>query len=177
MGIANTTSASAVVAIMTSRPVVEVTGRGTGIDEDGRARKISAIARALEINAPDRSDPVGVLAAVGGFELAALIGLMLGAARARLPVILDGFITGAAALVAAALCPALPPRLIASHRSAEPGHAIVLEHLGLRPLLDLELRLGEGTGAALAFVLVEAACAVRDEMATFRSAGVSQRAR
>lgn len=175
MGIANTTSASAVVAAMTSRPVVEVTGLGTGVDADGRRRKIAAIERALEVNAPDPHDPVGVLSAVGGLELAALAGLMLGAARMRLPVLLDGFITGAAALVAAALSPALPPRLIASHRSAEPGHRIVLEHLGLRPLLELDLRLGEGTGAALAMPLLDAACDLRNGMATFGSAGVSAR--
>jgi nicotinate-nucleotide--dimethylbenzimidazole phosphoribosyltransferase len=175
MGIANTTAASAVVAIMTSLPVADVTGRGAGVDDAGHARKVAAIERALALNAPDPRDPIGVLAAVGGFELAALAGLIIGAASARLPVVLDGFITGAAALIAAALCPMLPPRLIASHRSAEAGHRITLEVLGLEPLLDLGLRLGEGTGAALTLGLLDAACAVRDGMATFASAGVASR--
>jgi nicotinate-nucleotide--dimethylbenzimidazole phosphoribosyltransferase len=172
MGIANTTSASAIVAAMTGRPARDVTGRGTGVDAKAYARKIAAIERALAVNRPDPRDPLGVLAAIGGFEIGALVGLMLGAAAARIPVILDGFITGAAATLAAALCPALPPRLLAGHRSVEPGHAVVLERLDLAPLLDLELRLGEGTGAALAMLLVDAAGRVRDEMATFASAGV-----
>lgn len=173
MGIGNTTAASAIVAVLTGAAVADVTGTGTGLDDAGRARKIELIERSLEVNRPDRADPVGVLAAVGGLEIAVLVGLMLGGAAARLPVVLDGFITGAAALVATALCPGLPPRLIASHRSPEPGHAIVLERLGARPLLDLELRLGEATGAALALGLIDAACAVRDGMATFTTAGVS----
>jgi len=173
MGIGNTTSASALVAALTGEPVARVTGRGTGIDEGTHARKVAAIKRSLEVNRPDTADPIGVLAAVGGYEIAALVGLILGAAAARIPVVLDGFITGAAALVAAAIEPALPPRLIAAHRSTEPGHAIVLERLGLRPYLDLDLRLGEGSGAALAMSLLVAACQVRDEMATFESAAVS----
>jgi nicotinate-nucleotide--dimethylbenzimidazole phosphoribosyltransferase len=173
MGIANTTAASAIVAVMTGRPVSEVTGRGTGIDDGTLARKLAAIGRALAVNRPDPADPVAVLAAVGGFEIGALVGVMIGAAAARIPVILDGFITGAAATLAAALCPALPARMIAGHRSVEPGHGIVLEHLALAPLLDLDLRLGEGSGAALAMLLVDAACGVRDEMATFATAGVA----
>jgi nicotinate-nucleotide--dimethylbenzimidazole phosphoribosyltransferase len=172
MGIANTTPASAIVAAMTGRPAPDVTGRGTGVDLKAYGRKIATIERALAVNRPDPGDPIGVLAAVGGFEIGALVGLMLGAAAARIPVILDGFITGAAATLAAALCPALPPRLLAGHRSVEPGHAVVLDRLGLAPLLDLDLRLGEGTGAALAMLLVDAAGRVRDEMATFASAGV-----
>ena len=173
MGIGNTTAASALVAALSGEPVERVTGRGTGIDDSVWTRKISVIERALAVNRPDPADPIGVLAAVGGFEIAALVGLILGAAAVPIPVILDGFITGAAALVAGAIQPALPPRLIASHRSAEPGHAIVLERLGLRPYLELDLRLGEGTGAALAMGLLVAACRVRDEMATFESAEVS----
>ncbi len=173
MGIGNTTSASALVAVLTGEPVALVTGRGTGIDDRTRARKVAAIEQALVVNRPDAADPIGVLAAVGGFEIAALVGLILGAAAARIPVVLDGFITGSAALVAAALQPALPPRLIAAHRSTEPGHAIVLERLGLRPVLDLGLRLGEGSGAALAISLVVAACRIRDDMATFESAAIS----
>ncbi len=173
MGIGNTTSASALVAALTGEAVARVTGRGTGIDGPAMARKIAVIERGLAHNQPDPSDPIGVLAALGGFEIAALVGLILGAAAAHVPVILDGFITGAAALVAAAIQPALPPRLIAAHQSAEPGHAIVLERLGLRPYLQLDLRLGEGSGAALGIGLLVAACRVRDEMATFESADVS----
>jgi len=175
MGIGNTTAASAVVAALTGRPVREVTGRGTGVDDAIWARKVALIERGLEVNRPDPADPVGVLATVGGLEIAALTGLALGASAERIPVILDGFITGASALVAARLRPAISARLIAGHRSVEPGHAVLLECLGLRPLLDLGLRLGEGTGAALAMVLVDAACRVRDEMATFESAGVAER--
>lgn len=173
MGIANTTSASAITAVMSGHPPAEVTGRGTGVDDAGHARKIAAIERAVGINRPDADDAIGVLAAVGGFEIAALTGLILGAAAAHIPVLLDGFITGAAALIAADLAPAIRPRLIASHVSAEPGHRVVLDHLGLRPLLDLELRLGEGTGTALAMGLIDAACNLRDGMATFESARVS----
>ncbi len=173
MGIGNTTAASAIVAALTGEPAHQVTGRGTGVDDEALARKIAAIERALAVNRPDAADPLGVLAAVGGFEIAALVGLMLGAAAVRIPVVLDGFITGAAALVGAALQPSLAPRLIAAHRSSEPGHAIVLERLGLRPYLDLGMRLGEGSGAALAMGLLAAAVQIRDEMATFESAAIS----
>jgi nicotinate-nucleotide--dimethylbenzimidazole phosphoribosyltransferase len=173
MGIGNTTAASAIAAVMTGTPPALVTGRGTGIDDAAHGRKVATIERALARNAPDAADPVGVLAAVGGLEIAALVGVILGATAARVPVVLDGFISGAAALIATGLAPAVAGRVIASHRSAEPGHAIVLERLGLRPLLDLELRLGEGTGAALAIQLIDAALRLRDGMATFASAGVS----
>lgn len=173
MGIGNTTAASAIVAALTGEPVHRVTGRGTGVADEALARKIAAIEQALAVNRPDPADPLGVLAAVGGFEIAALVGLMLGVAAARIPVVLDGFITGAAALVGAALQPALAPRLIAAHRSPEPGHAFVLERLGLRPYLDLGMRLGEGSGAALLIGLLAAACQIRDEMATFESAAIS----
>jgi nicotinate-nucleotide--dimethylbenzimidazole phosphoribosyltransferase len=173
MGIGNTTSASAIVAALTGESVSSVTGAGTGIDADRLVHKIAVIEHALEVNRPDPTDPLGVLAAVGGFEIATLVGLMLGAGAARIPVILDGFITGAAALVAATLQPALAPRLIASHQSTEPGHAIVLGRLGLRPYLDLGLRLGEGSGAALLMGILDSACRIRDEMATFESAAVS----
>jgi nicotinate-nucleotide--dimethylbenzimidazole phosphoribosyltransferase len=173
MGIGNTTAASAVVAALTGLPVAALTGRGTGVDDTTLARKVAAVERALAVNRPDPSDPVGVLAAVGGLEIAGLVGLVIGAAARRVPVVLDGFITGAAALAAAALEPAIAPRLLASHRSPEPGHSIVLERLGLRPYLDLGMRLGEGSGAALLIGLLDAACRVRDEMATFESAAVS----
>lgn len=173
MGIGNTTAASAMVAVLAGEPIDRMTGRGTGVDDDALARKIAAIERAIAVNRPDPSDPLGVLGAVGGFEIAALVGLMLGAAARQIPVVLDGFITGAAALVAAALQPALAPRLIAAHRSPEPGHAIVLERLGLRPYLDLGMRLGEGSGAALVIGLLGTACQIRDGMATFESAAIS----
>jgi nicotinate-nucleotide--dimethylbenzimidazole phosphoribosyltransferase len=173
MGIGNTTAASAVVAALTGLPPARLTGRGTGVDDAAFARKVAAIELALAINHPEPTDPVGVLAAVGGLEIAMLVGLVLGAAARRIPVVLDGFITGAAALVAAGLQPAVGPRLIASHRSTEPGHAVVLDRLERRPYLDLGLRLGEGTGAALLIGLLDAATRARDEMATFASAGVA----
>ncbi|MEO8437947.1 MAG: nicotinate-nucleotide--dimethylbenzimidazole phosphoribosyltransferase [Chloroflexota bacterium] len=173
MGIGNTTTASAITAVLTERPVADVTGRGTGIDDETHRRKIAAIERAIEVNGPDARDPIGVLATVGGLEIAVLVGLIVGAAEARIPVVLDGFITGSAALVAAALQPAIAPRLIAAHRSPEPGHAVILEWLGRSAVLDLDLRLGEGTGAALAMGLITAAVRLRDEMATFESAAIS----
>jgi nicotinate-nucleotide--dimethylbenzimidazole phosphoribosyltransferase len=173
MGIGNTTAASAVTALMTGAAPASVTGIGTGIDHGTRARKVAVIERALELRRPDPRDPLGVLAAVGGLEIGTLAGVILGAVATRVPVILDGFITGAAALLAAGLAPGAAPRLLAAHRSLEPGHAIILERLGLEPLLDLQLRLGEGTGAALAIGLLDAAVAIRDGMATFESASVS----
>jgi nicotinate-nucleotide--dimethylbenzimidazole phosphoribosyltransferase len=173
MGIGNTTAASAIVAVLTGAPPGDVTGRGTGIDEAARLRKVGVIQRALARNTPDPADPIGVLAAVGGLEIAALVGVILGAVAARVPVVLDGFITGAAALVAADISPPVAERVIAAHRSVEPGHAIVLARLGLRPLLDLDLRLGEGTGAALVMQLIDSTVRVRDEMATFSSAAIS----
>ena len=175
MGIGNTTAASAIVAAMSGREPRDVTGRGTGVDDAGWARKVDVVTRGLATNRTDPSDPIGVLAALGGFEIAALVGVVVGAAAHGVPLVLDGFITGAAALVACALEPAIAPRLLAGHRSVEPGHAIVLNRLGLRPLLDLDMRLGEGTGAALAMGLVSAAAAVRDGMATFDEAAVSDR--
>jgi nicotinate-nucleotide--dimethylbenzimidazole phosphoribosyltransferase len=172
MGIGNTTAASAIVAALTGRPPADVTGRGTGVDDAGRARKVDAIERALALHRPDPADPIGVLAAVGGLEIAALVGVILAAAADRVPLVLDGFITGAAALVASGLAPTVGERLFAGHRSVEPGHAVVLDRLGTRPLLDLDLRLGEGTGAALAMGLIVAAVQARDGMATFDAAGV-----
>ena len=175
MGIGNTTPSSAVTAVMTGAGVARVTGRGTGISEAAHAKKVAVIERALAVNRPDPRDPLGVLASVGGYELAGLAGVMLGSAQARRPVVLDGFISGAAAAIAVGLEPRLKGYLIASHRSEEPGHRMLLEHLGLQPLLDLNLRLGEGTGAALAMPIIEAACKVLIEMATFDSAGVDQK--
>jgi nicotinate-nucleotide--dimethylbenzimidazole phosphoribosyltransferase len=175
MGIGNTTAASALTAAFTGRPAREVTGRGTGLDEAAFAHKVEVVERALALHRPDPADAMAVLACLGGFEIAGLAGLMLGAAAQRRPVVLDGFITGAAALAATALAPGVGTYLIASHRSVEPGHTAVLQQLGLEPLLDLGLRLGEGTGAALALQLIDAAVAVRDEMATFDEARVSER--
>ncbi|MEK7476056.1 MAG: nicotinate-nucleotide--dimethylbenzimidazole phosphoribosyltransferase [Candidatus Coatesbacteria bacterium] len=175
MGIANTTPSTAIAAVLTGLPVDRLAGRGTGVDDQGLARKIAAVTRALEVNRPDRADGVGLLAKVGGFEIGGLAGVMLGAAARRVPVVIDGFISGAAALVAAAIAPAVKDSLIAAHVSAEPGHRLMLEFLGLKPVLSLELRLGEGTGAALVMPLIDAALDVMDGMATFGEAGVSGR--
>jgi nicotinate-nucleotide--dimethylbenzimidazole phosphoribosyltransferase len=175
MGIGNTTASSAIAAVMTRRPVYEVTGRGTGIDDAGHARKIDVIQRALDLHRLDPTNVMEVLARVGGLEIAGLTGLMLGAAAARVPVVLDGFIAGAAALIAVGLQPHCKDYLIASHRSVERGHETILNHLGLKPLLDLDLRLGEGTGACLGMSLVFAAIKMFMEMATFDEAGVSER--
>jgi nicotinate-nucleotide--dimethylbenzimidazole phosphoribosyltransferase len=174
MGIGNTTASSAIGAVLTGCPVREITGRGTGISDAQLAHKIAVIERALAVNRPDPSHPLDVLAKVGGFEIGGLAGVMLGAAAGRVPVVIDGFISGAAALIAAALAPAVKDYLIAAHVSAESGHAVMLRHLGLTPLLDLGLRLGEGTGAALGIILAEAAARTLDEMATFAEAGVSE---
>src|SRR2546425_5926381 len=149
MGIGNTTAASAITAAVTGAAVDTVTGRGTGVDDDGWRRKVDAVRRALALNRPDPHDGVDVLAKVGGFEIGGLVGVILGGAARRVPVALDGFIAGAAALVAATIAPASVHAMFASHRSAEPGHTRALAHLGLVPYLDLGLRLGEGTGAAL----------------------------
>lgn len=175
MGIGNTTPSAAITAVMTGKPVEQVTGHGTGLDEAGRARKVAVIQRALDLHRPDRTDPLDVLAKVGGLEIGGLAGIILGASSVRVPVVLDGFITGAAALIAVALAPACRDYLIASHQSVERGHRVILEHLGLQPLLDLHLRLGEGTGACLGMGLVGAAIKIYTEMATFDEAGVSDR--
>jgi nicotinate-nucleotide--dimethylbenzimidazole phosphoribosyltransferase len=175
MGIGNTTASSAIAAVMTRRPASEVTGRGTGIDDASHARKIDVIQRALAIHRLDSTNTMEVLAKVGGLEIGGLAGLMLGAAAARIPVVLDGFIAGAAALIAVGLQPHCKDYLIASHRSVERGHQAILDHLGLKPLFDLDLRLGEGTGACLGMSLVFAAIKILTEMATFDEAGVSER--
>ncbi|HEX9818019.1 MAG TPA: nicotinate-nucleotide--dimethylbenzimidazole phosphoribosyltransferase, partial [Methylomirabilota bacterium] len=172
MGIGNTTAASAITAVITGAPAEAVTGRGTGVDDAGWRRKVAVVRRALEVNAPDPHDGLDVLAKVGGLEIAGLAGVMLAGAAHRVPVALDGFIAGAAALVAVALAPDARHALFASHRSAEPGHVLALGHLGLEPYLALDLRLGEGTGAALFIHLARAAAAIHGEMATFKSAGV-----
>jgi len=175
MGIANTTPAAALAAVFTGLPVAEVTGRGTGVDLDTYVRKVEVIERALARHTPDPRDPLGVLAQVGGFEIAGLAGLILGAVAARRPVVVDGYIATAGALVAARLAPPVADYLIAAHQSAENGHQAMLAALGLTPLLDLGLRLGEGTGAALGLNLIEAGLKIYKEMATFTEAGVSDK--
>lgn len=175
MGIGNTTPSAAIVAAITGRPVAEVTGRGTGVDDAGLARKIKTIEHALHLHNPNPNDALEVLSCVGGFEIAGLVGVIIGAAAHRVPVVIDGFISGAAALIAAELSPAVKSYLIAAHQSVEIGHRAILNHLGLKPLLNLNLRLGEGTGAVLAFNLVEAAVRILNEMATFAEAGVSNK--
>jgi nicotinate-nucleotide--dimethylbenzimidazole phosphoribosyltransferase len=175
MGIGNTTPSAAITAVMTGRPVADVTGRGTGIDESSRLHKVAVIERALDLHRPNSADALDVLAKVGGLEIAGLAGLILGAVAARVPVVLDGFIAGAAALIAVGLQPLCREYLIASHRSVEQGHRVVLDHLRLTPLLDLDLRLGEGTGACLGMDLVCAAIKIYTEMATFDEAGVSDK--
>ncbi|MGQ9905261.1 MAG: nicotinate-nucleotide--dimethylbenzimidazole phosphoribosyltransferase [Anaerolineae bacterium] len=175
MGIGNTTPSSAITAVFTGRPVREVTGRGSGVDDAALTRKVSVIEAALARHQPTPADGLDVLSKVGGFEIGGLAGVMLGAAAARVPVVVDGFISGAAALIAASLAPAARDYMIAAHRSVEIGHRAILEHLSLQPLLDLDLRLGEGAGAALGISICQAACKVLDEMATFAEAGVSTR--
>jgi nicotinate-nucleotide--dimethylbenzimidazole phosphoribosyltransferase len=177
MGIGNTTVAAALTcALLGCEPAVAC-GRGTGLDDGGVAHKVDVVRRVLAVNTPRADDPLGALATVGGFELAVLAGVALGAAAGRAVVVLDGFISSVAALVAARLAPPLEEYLVASHRSPEPGHALVLEALQLESLLDLELRLGEGSGAALALPLLTAARAVLVEMATFADAGVTDTGR
>jgi nicotinate-nucleotide--dimethylbenzimidazole phosphoribosyltransferase len=172
MGIGNTTAASAITAAITGAAPEAVTGRGTGVDDAGWRRKVAVVRRALEVNGPDPGDGLDVLAKVGGLEIAGLAGVILAGAAHRVPVALDGFIAGAAALVAVALAPDARHALFASHRSAEPGHALALRHLDLEPYLALDMRLGEGTGAALFIHLARAAAAIYADMATFKSAGV-----
>lgn len=176
MGIGNTTSAAALFAALLGLAPREIVGRGTGIDDDALARKIDAVESALRVNAPGPGDPLGALAAVGGFEIAGICGLILGAAARCIPVVVDGFISTAGALVAEQFAPLVRDYMIFSHLSDERGHAVVLDAMGARPILNLNLRLGEGTGAALAFSLIHAAIKLVDEMATFSSSGVSDRA-
>jgi len=173
MGIGNTTPSSAITAAITREKVAKVTGKGTGIDDKQLAHKVEVIERALRVNQPNPEDPLDVLCKVGGFEIGGLCGVILGAAAHRIPVVIDGFVSGAAALIAVGLSPVAKDYLIASHCSVEIGHKAILKYLGLKPILDLELRLGEGTGAALGMFLVEAAAKVLAEMATFAEAGVA----
>lgn len=175
MGIGNTTSSSAICAAITGEAVARVTGRGTGISDEQLAHKIGVVERALAVNHPDPRQPLDVLAKVGGFEIGGLVGVMLAAAAYRIPVVIDGFISGAAALIGVALAPKLRDFLIAAHVSAEAGHKVMLRHLRLKPLLDLDMRLGEGTGAVLGIFLAEASARILAEMSTFAEARVSER--
>lgn len=172
MGIGNTTPSSAILAVYSDAALADIVGPGTGIDEAGVLRKIKAIEKALLVNKPEPADPLDVLSKVGGLEIAGLVGVILGSAARRVPIILDGFISGAAALMACKLAPQVKDYIIASHLSEETGHRLMLETIGLEPMLRMRMRLGEGTGAALAFNLVEAATRIMSEMATFEEAGV-----
>jgi len=173
MGIGNTTPSSAIAAVLTRRPVAEVTGKGTGISDESFLKKITAIESAIALNRPDPADPVDVLARVGGTEIGGIAGIILGAAANRVPVVIDGFISTAGALIAFAIDPRVKDYMFAAHNSVERGHRIMLETIGLQPILDLGMRLGEGTGAALAMMLIEAGLKIYGEMATFGDAGVS----
>ncbi len=175
MGIGNTTASSAITAIMLQTPVALVTGHGTGISDEQLAHKVQVIERALARHTPNPKDPFDVLMKVGGFEIAGLVGVIVAAASRRVPVVIDGFISGAAALVAVEFNPLIREYLLAGHVSVERGHRLILDRLGLFPLLDLQLRLGEGTGAVLSMSIIEAALHAHCEMATFEEAGVSQR--
>jgi nicotinate-nucleotide--dimethylbenzimidazole phosphoribosyltransferase len=175
MGIANTTASAALICAFTGRDAAAVTGRGTGVDNETLARKVDVVRRGLALHQPDAADPIRMLAAFGGFEHAALAGFIIGASALRVPVILDGVIAGSAALAACAIAPGAACSLIAGHRSAEPGHTVALDHLGLRPLIDLDLRLGEGTGALLALPIVQSAVRALRDVATFDAAGVTEK--
>ncbi len=173
MGIGNTTPSSAIISTITGVPVSTVTGRGTGVDNCGLNRKVAVIERAIEVNQPDPSDPLDVLMKLGGLEIAGLVGVILGAATRRIPVVLDGLISSAAALVAYEIHPELRLFLLAGHKSVEPGQQAVFERIGLKPILDLNMRLGEGTGAVLASNIIDTACRVLNEMGTFEELGIS----
>ena len=175
MGIGNTTASSAITSVITGAEVEKVTGRGTGIDDSALENKIKIIEKSINLNKPNPDDPFDVLSKVGGFEIGGLAGVMLAGAANRIPVVIDGFISGAAALIAAGIEPKAKDFLIASHNSVESGHKTALDYMGLEPLLDLNLRLGEGTGAALGINLVDAGCKILGEMATFADAGVSEK--
>ncbi|WP_055109085.1 nicotinate-nucleotide--dimethylbenzimidazole phosphoribosyltransferase [Paenibacillus ihumii] len=173
MGIGNTTASAAVMSVLMGIAPAECVGRGTGIDDQKLRHKASVVQRAIGLNQPAADDPLDVLSKVGGLEIAGLTGVILGAAAHRCPVVIDGFISSAAALVAQRLCIETVNYMVASHHSQEPGHNQVLKELGLSPMLELEMRLGEGTGGALALHLIDGACRIMREMATFESAGIS----
>ena len=172
MGIGNTTTSSAITAVLLNKKVEEVTGYGAGLSDEGLHCKISAIERAITVNSPERDDVIDVLAKLGGFDIAGLVGVFLGGAIYRVPILLDGFISGVSALLASRLCPACECAMLASHISAEPAAAMILDALALRPLLCAEMRLGEGTGAVAAMPLLDMALAVYNEMQTFADVGI-----
>ena len=175
MGIGNTTSSSAITAVITGSDPNVTTGRGTGLEDEGLANKVDVIRRAIKLNNADPSNGLDVLTKLGGFEIGVLSGIMLGAAANHKPVLVDGFISGAAALIAWRLSPLVVNYFISAHRSVEPGHSVGLESMGISPILTMDMRLGEGTGAALAMPIVEAAVKCLSQMATFEQAGVSER--
>ena len=175
MGIGNTTPSAAIGAVITGTSLEDMVGRGTGIDDDGLGRKIASIRQGIEVNLPDQSDALDVLSKVGGFEIGGIAGLILAAAYFRRPVVIDGFISTAGALIADCLCPQVRSYMFAGHCSEEPGHKIMLRHLALEPILDLGMRLGEGTGGALAMGIIEAAARMFREVMTFEQAGVPDR--
>jgi nicotinate-nucleotide--dimethylbenzimidazole phosphoribosyltransferase len=172
MGIGNTTASTAMASVFIGQSVRKLVGRGTGLGDEALERKIGVIERALALHRPEASDPMGVLSAVGGYEIGALAGVILASAAHRIPVLVDGYISGAAALLAAAISPCAVDYMIGTHLSGDAGHGLMLDHLGLKPLLRLGMRLGEGTGAALAMMICSGACRLLNEMATFESAGV-----
>jgi nicotinate-nucleotide--dimethylbenzimidazole phosphoribosyltransferase len=174
MGIGNTSPSSAIGAVITGHPVQRMSGRGTGVDDETFAIKCRAIQKGITVNTPDPKDPLDVLSKVGGFEIGGIAGAILAAARFRRPVVIDGLISTAGALLAHGMCPVVAEYIFAGHRSVEQGHRLMLEHMGLRPILDLGMRLGEGTGAALAMPIIEAAVRVFLEVLTFEQAGVSK---
>jgi len=173
MGIGNTTASSAIASVICQVDASLVTGHGTGIDESGLEHKVNVIKEAIALNKPDSSDALDVLAKVGGFEIGGIAGVILGASANRIPVVIDGFISGAGALIAASIAPKSKDSMVASHCSVEKGHRIVLKKLGISPLFDFNMRLGEGTGAALGMNIAEASVKILNEMATFEDAGVS----
>lgn len=175
MGIGNTTPSSAITAVFTKVPLERITGRGAGLDDKGLARKVEVIQKALNVNKPDASDPIDVLSKVGGFEIGALAGIILAAAAKKVPVVIDGFISGAAALLAYQLVPKVKECMIASHCSVEIGHKVILDYIGIKPMFDFNMRLGEGTGACLGISLAEASVKILTQMATFESANVSKK--
>lgn len=174
MGIGNTTPSSAIVATITQQPVEKVTGRGTGIDDETLKKKIATIKKAIEFNNPNPKNGLDVLSKLGGFEIGGMVGVILAAAVHKVPVVIDGFISGAAALIAYSLKPEIKDYMIAAHTSVEKGHQVILDFIGLKPLLNMNLRLGEGTGAALAMSLIEASVKILTQMATFEEANVSK---
>jgi len=175
MGIANTTPSAAIGAIITDATLDEMVGRGTGVDDQGLARKKTVINKGLEVNRPDAGDGLDILAKIGGFEIGGITGLALAGAYYQHPVVIDGFISTAGALIAQAICPAVTDYLFAGHQSEEPGHRIMLGHLGLKPILDLGMRLGEGTGGTMAMTILEGALRVFKEVMTFEEAGVAEK--